>query len=215
MLTVLNIDEIKYDPTHFSEVRQRYQGIVQSLLDCSVDQIPEGIQPHELEKFKQVYLDSAFICRYRECTRYSDGFKTLTERDEHERLHTKPLRCADPSCEFFSRGFNSKTGLLKHNRKYHPSLDEVELPTFEPRREPEPVFVPPPVAAPPPPPPRDPTPSPPPSPDEIREQEIHRNPRKRERVSRAKKGLPVHKCNTCGKVPINSLIYLSCSRSCR
>ena len=54
MLTGLNSDEIKFDPTYFSEVSQRYQGIIRSLMDCSEDEIPDGIQPHEYEKFKQV-----------------------------------------------------------------------------------------------------------------------------------------------------------------
>jgi hypothetical protein len=174
---------------------------VRFLIDCPPDQIPNGILPHELEKFRQTYLDSAFICRYRECTRYSDGFKSALERDEHEKLHTKPLRCADPSCEFFSRGFTSKTGLLKHNKKYHPLPEEIELPAFEPRKEPEPVHIPAPVAPPPAPAPvREPTPPPPPPPEEIEEEEPERIVPKGKRESRAKKGKKVHGCETCGKV---------------
>jgi hypothetical protein len=93
------------------------------------------MQPQELEKFKQVYTDSAFICRYYGCERYSDGFSTSAERDTHEKMHEKPLRCSDPNCEFWTRGFTSKTGLQKHNRKYHPSPDELPLPEFKSMKE--------------------------------------------------------------------------------
>lgn len=182
------------------------------LIDSSVDNLPDGAQPRDLERFKKTYLDSAFICRYRECPRYSDGFTSATDRDAHESRHAKPLRCPDPSCEFFARGFTSKTGLLKHNRKYHPSPEEAALPEFEPRKPPEPQFVPP-SPPPPPPPPRDPTlpparvEAPPPESPETPHEEIRQSMPKAGRVSRAKKGLRVHKCDICGKV--QSPIFLA------
>jgi hypothetical protein len=198
----LKSEELKYDPTRFSEISQHYQEIVRSLMDYTADNIPAGIQLEELKKFKEIYLDSAFICRYRECPRYSDGFKSSAERDDHERLHTKPLRCADPSCDFFARGFTSKTGLNKHNRKYHPLPDEVDPPDFEPGKEQEPDRIPTP-----PPQPQAPAParraatpvrrSPEPEPART----VRQAPKPRaERVSRAKKGLPVHHCDLCPKV---------------
>jgi hypothetical protein len=203
----LKSEELKRDPTHFSAVSQHYQKIVQSLMGYTADELPEGIDPEELEKFKEIYLDSAFICRYRECSRYSDGFKSSAERDEHEKLHNKPLRCADPSCDFFGRGFTSKSGLNKHNRKYHPTFDEKELPKFEPGKEEESddIATPPPQAPPAPPqaPRRAASPrvrSPPPQ----QKKPVRQPPRPREeRVSRAKKGLPVHQCDICPKVRLH------------
>ncbi|TVY84848.1 Vegetative incompatibility protein HET-E-1 [Lachnellula suecica] len=150
----LKSDELRHDPTHFSEISQRYQNIVRNLIHCSPDSLPEGVQHYELQSFKQTYLDSAFICRYRECPRYSDGFGSSEERHNHEKIHTKPLRCVDPKCDFFARGFTSKTGLLKHNRKYHPLPEETAPPAFEPRKLPEVVPVPSPVQIPQPAPPR-------------------------------------------------------------
>jgi hypothetical protein len=199
----LKSDELKYDPTFFSQISQRYQRIVHRLIDSSGDDLPPGIDPSLLEVFKRIYSDSAFTCRYVECPRYSDGFRTSLDRDEHEKRHTKPLRCSVPTCDFFARGFTSKTGLLKHNRKYHPLPEEEELPEFEPRKEPEPQFVPP---APQLPPPRAATPpaaravTPPPrrSPEPEGDHATRNLPRKRE--SRARKGKPVHNCEDCGKV---------------
>ncbi|TVY46999.1 Vegetative incompatibility protein [Lachnellula occidentalis] len=200
----LKDEELRHDPTHFSDISQHYQNIVRTLMDCPVNKPPEGIHPQELHTFKQTYVDSAFICRYRECPRYSDGFKTSEDRDNHEKIHTKPLRCADPKCEFFARGFVSKTGLLKHNRKYHPSPEEEAPPAFEPRQAPEPPLVLPPdpalalALAPP-----LPVPSLPLVPNNVpnsRYQEqamLASTPR---RVSMAKKGLKVHNCNLCTKI---------------
>ena len=165
-----------------------------------MDEIPEGISPQELENFKEIYLDSAFICRYRKCSRYSNGFKSLRERDDHEKLHNNPLRCSDISCSFFERGFATKSGLSKHNRKYHPALEEAELPHFEPGKQQESEPSPPP----PPPPPVQTRPTSPPrpkNPEQAPERMSRYLPTPRhERVSRARKGLAVHRCTLCEKV---------------
>ena len=208
VLPGLKADELKFDPTFFSQISQRYQKIVHRLIDSSGDDLPPGIDPSLLEVFKRIYSDSAFTCRYVECPRYSDGFRTSLDRDEHEKRHTKHLRCSDPTCDFFARGFTSKTGLLKHNRKYHPLPEEVELPEFEPRKEPEPQFVPPAPQLPPPrpttpPAPRAPTP-PRRSPEPEEDHAARNLPRKR--VSKAKKGKLVHVCEDCGKVSRTQLL---------
>jgi hypothetical protein len=142
-----------------------------------------------LDSFRKVYGESEFTCRF-ECPRRSDGFSSLEKRDEHEKTHTKPFRCADPSCEFFDRGFASKTGLQKHNRKYHPSPENAELPKFGAKKPVEPPYVPPPA-----PPPREPTP---PSPEKAPERP--RVPVKKKRERTGKRGLRVHNCPNCSKV---------------
>jgi len=165
-----------------------------------MDDLPQGSQQHDLETFRRIYLDSAFTCCYRDCPRYADGFQSSVQLNEHEKHHAKPLRCADPSCEFFERGFNSRTGLLKHNRKYHPTPDEIELPKFEPAKEQMPQdimtypspqlqpLIPDRVVA---------SLTPPPQPEQDKQLP---QPTKRARVSRAKRGLKVHACDLCDKV---------------
>ena len=198
----LKNSEFEHDPTYFSKISECYQTIVRQLMECLADALPEGAQPQDLDKFRQIYSESAFICRYRDCARYSDGFKLSAARDEHEELHMKPLRCTDPSCDFFARGFKSKTGLLKHNRKYHPCPDEVEVPAFEVRNEVElqPVELQP-IALPPPEPAspvrRVETPPKSPTPEEV---DRRHPPPKRSRVSRAQRGMRVHECNNCLRV---------------
>jgi hypothetical protein len=127
-------EELRQDPTRFSEVSQRYQTIVNSLIQSSAESIPSGVQLEEVEVFKRVYTSSAFTCRYFECPQYSDGFPSSAGRAMHEKIHTEPLRCADPFCAFYARGFTSKTGLLKHNQKYHLASegpDELSFPRPE------------------------------------------------------------------------------------
>jgi hypothetical protein len=187
--------ELKHDPTYFSDISQRYQRIVQFFINCNVGDLPPGSSPEMLDQFRATYLDTAYICRYRNCPRFSDGFKTRPDRDNHERDHIKPLRCADPSCDYFDRGFSSRTGLVKHNRKCHPKPEELEPPTFESIKSPNPVSVLPlsslaPPRLPPPPPP------PPPPKKPVLQAEIV----KEQRISRAKRGHPVHECGICGKV---------------
>ncbi|EXJ84684.1 hypothetical protein A1O3_05354 [Capronia epimyces CBS 606.96] len=124
--------ELKHDPTHFSQISHRYQEVVLSLLTCQLDDVPSSVDQKTLVEFRKVYGESEFTCRFHDCPFHSDGFHTIQARNDHELSHVKTLRCADPTCEFFARGFSSKTGLLKHNRKYHPSPDEAQLPDFVP-----------------------------------------------------------------------------------
>ena len=155
-----------------------------------------------LNDFKSIYTDTAFLCRYLECPRHSNGFSSAEKRNLHESSHAKPLRCADSSCEFFTRGFNSKSGLVKHNRRYHPAPEEIDPPKFEPKKEETPPPLPPPP--PPPPPPVIPLvevsrPEPPKPPEPILKQVAQPRPVTK-RVSRAKRGVKVHNCHLCPKI---------------
>jgi hypothetical protein len=132
----LQNEELRQDPTRFSEVSQRYQTIVNSLIQSTSFSLLPGVQLQEVEEFKRVYTSSAFTCRYVECPRYSDGFPSSVDRAMHEKVHTEPLRCADPSCYFYAREFTGKTGLLKHNQKYHLAPEDPDELSF-PRPETE------------------------------------------------------------------------------
>ncbi|EXJ71755.1 uncharacterized protein A1O5_05565 [Cladophialophora psammophila CBS 110553] len=192
--------ELEHDPTLFSQISHRYQEVVLFLLTCKLDGVPPRIDQETLATFRKEYGESEFTCRFHECPFHSDGFHTIQARNNHELGHFKKLRCADPTCEFFARGFASRTGLLKHNRKYHPSPDEVQLPEFVPIRPqtpPPPPPAPPPLPAPnvsPAPSPTPPSVEPPPSPI------LESAPVKKVRQKRGKRGLPVHNCEFCGKV---------------
>ncbi|KAJ9503773.1 hypothetical protein H2202_000912 [Exophiala xenobiotica] len=200
--------EREHDPTHFSQISHYYQEVVLSLLTCKLGEVPPSIDQETLDTFRKVYGESEFTCRFHECAFHSDGFHTIQARNDHELTHVKTLRCADPTCEFFARGFASKTGLLKHNRKYHPGPDEGKLPEFVPVRIPSPPPIPPIPPAPPAPPipqtspaTNEPTVSTykhaPPRPTQ--ESDRWHAPVKKVRQKRGKRGLPVHNCE-CGKV---------------
>ncbi|KAI1610626.1 hypothetical protein EDD36DRAFT_467683 [Exophiala viscosa] len=124
--------ELEHDPTHFSQLSHRYHEVIASLLNCKLDDLPSSIDQETFRMFKETYGESEFTCRFHDCHFHSDGFKSIQQRDHHELSHVKKLRCADPTCVFFTRGFTSKTGLLKHNRKYHPSPEKGRLPDFVP-----------------------------------------------------------------------------------
>jgi hypothetical protein len=183
--------ELDNDPTQFSAISKSYQDTVRYLLGCPNTNLPEGISAATLASFKSVYTDSAFICRYLDCPRHSHGFSSATKRNDHENTHAKPLRCGYPSCEFFTRGFASRGGLLRHKNKCHPRLEDAEPPLFELRKE-----IPPPV------PPRRielptkelPKPGPPPAIQPIESEQPSK------RIKRGKRGMKVHKCHLCPKI---------------
>lgn len=186
---------MEHDPTHFSLVSHRYQEVVLSLLSCEVDDLPSSIDQQTLVAFRKTHGESEITCRFHDCPFHSDGFETVQKRNDHELSHVKTLRCDVPTCECFARGFASKSGLLKHNRKYHPSPHEGNLPEFVPVRHPTPPPAPavPPVPNVPIPPPRN---QPPSGVRELPELQTL----KKVRQKRGKRGLPVHECELCRKV---------------
>lgn len=206
----LEAKELSNDPTYFSAISKQYQNAVQFLLECNNDNLPPDITPSMLMDFKTIYTDTAYLCRYLDCPRHSNGFPSAERRAQHESSHAKPLRCADSSCEFFARGFTSKSGLLKHNKKYHPAPEEIDPPIFEPRREetPPPPPPPPPVVV------EAPRPEPPKPVENVAKPVPKPQPVATKRVSRAKRGLKVHDCDRCPKIysraeGLRSVILLS------
>ena len=117
------------DPTYFSEILQRYQDIVELLLDATS---PNDLMEEEqkfVADFRETNRDT-FSCRYRKCQRYVYGFASRKEREKHETLHLKTFKCIDYMCEFYSSGFRTKKALQKHNSKYHAKQEEAEIPVF-------------------------------------------------------------------------------------
>jgi hypothetical protein len=90
-----------------------------------------GEDPRFIYKFIETYGASAFVCRYSSCSRSSNGFGSLRKREQHEALHAKRLKCTESSCEFYISGFTTKWALQRHNRKYHPKIAQVEIPTIQ------------------------------------------------------------------------------------
>ncbi|KAH6711796.1 hypothetical protein BKA61DRAFT_693710 [Leptodontidium sp. MPI-SDFR-AT-0119] len=187
-----NLKELKRDPTHFSAISQHHQKIRASSWKSSKSS----------RRFTSTPPSSAAIVN-------ATGIRTASKRQQiamSTRDYTTSHSAAPTylSCDFFGRGFTSKSSLNKHNRKYHPTFNEKELPKFEPGKEEDSdnMATPPPQAPPtlPQAPRRAASPrarSAPPQPNRPERQP----PRPREeRVSRAKKGLPVHQCDTCPKV---------------
>lgn len=164
--------------------------MVQFLMNCSANEIPATISDQEYQKFKAMYSDTAFMCRSIECAHSIDGFRTETERDNHESSkHVTVLRCDDSTCDYYVSGFTSRRSLVKHNKRYHP-LAIAELPTFGiPVSTPEEEDV------------EGESPGP--------ASNVKYTP-VRKRVSKAKRGLPVHVCQICEPPtvfpPINSFV---------
>jgi hypothetical protein len=77
------------------------------------------VDSKELHVFRETYGPSAFVCRYLYCTKATDGFDTLRERDSHEATHQRKFRCAYSTCVHFARGFATRAVLNKHNEMYH------------------------------------------------------------------------------------------------
>ncbi len=109
---------------------QRYQDMTESALS-DPDFTIQGVDATLIAKFTEAYGDTAFMCRYRRCPRSTDGFETAKKRQKHEFLHTKRLKCADATCEFYISGFSTKSALQAHNRRYHAKAPSAAVPTLE------------------------------------------------------------------------------------
>ena len=119
MLLVLSTFQLDHDPTLLSEASVQYQAIVELILASSSPAASKTITFEILQRFREVYGETAFVCRHLHCPRATSGYKSSDERNKHEKVHVKTLRCADSACEFYVGGFTSKTAVRKHNNKYH------------------------------------------------------------------------------------------------
>lgn len=128
--TDFQIYEVENDPTYFSEVLRHYQSTVESLLSHSTSETLEAIDQEDLNYFRKTYGDSSYVCRYRQCPRASNGFRSQKDREAHEVLHVKRFKCADTSCEFYTVGFASKNALKTHDQKYHTKQKDKDIPKF-------------------------------------------------------------------------------------
>ena len=70
----------------------------------------------------------AFLCRYRNCPRAAQGFRTAELREKHEESHGPRFQCAHAPCGFFGMTFNSRAAMKKHAAQYHDEEDTASVP---------------------------------------------------------------------------------------
>ena len=76
----------------------------------------------------------AFLCRYRNCPRAAQGFRTAELREKHEESHGPRFQCAHVPCGFFGMTFNSRAAIKKHAAQYHDEENTATVPNTLIRR---------------------------------------------------------------------------------
>jgi hypothetical protein len=115
----ISSDVCDADPTFFSAIRHHYQETVEAILESRTPQLDLTSREKEINSFREMCGESLFLCRYIQCGRATDGFNTAQQRDTHEASHERRFRCGHTTCVYFSRGFPTRSGLNRHNSKYH------------------------------------------------------------------------------------------------
>jgi hypothetical protein len=98
--------------------------MLECLLSGEGDHLLSDINGYQLRNFRDTYGTSAFVCRYLHCSKATDGFDSLQQRDTHEAKHQRKFRCAHPFCAYFHSGFTTRSALKKHNQKYHGAVED-------------------------------------------------------------------------------------------
>ncbi len=114
------------DPSMFSKLRFEYIRFVHNIL--SMNHIL-GISDTQLARFQQTEGKSAFVCRFQGCLRYTDGYPTASECEEHELSHVRRFFCNEPSCPFKRIPLTSNTALQQHNKIYHAEKYGIDTST--------------------------------------------------------------------------------------
>ncbi|KAH7355162.1 hypothetical protein BKA65DRAFT_581895 [Rhexocercosporidium sp. MPI-PUGE-AT-0058] len=115
---VVSLETCASDPSWFSAACHYYQAALEVLLDPDFSKYPtQGLQ-----SFRDMYRDSAFACRYLHCSRATDGFDSLQQRQKHESKHQRVYRCDITTCMDFKKGFATRGQLGKHANTYHARL---------------------------------------------------------------------------------------------
>lgn len=113
----------KQDPTIFSNLFREYTQLLHKLL--TIDHI-DGLSDAQLAKFRDLYGQTAFMCRMQACIRSSDGFPTKSECEVHELCHFKRFFCDDSSCQYSRMPLMSAAALQKHNHTYHTDRHGID-----------------------------------------------------------------------------------------
>jgi hypothetical protein len=114
------------DPTHLSSLQQCLQATHEKLLQMDSSQCPPYVALNDLQAYKGVFGPQGFCCRFRSCPASESGLPSIVLRTNHETEHFPTHSCKE--CDFSVRGFKSKGALNRHTMKYHPKLQQMELP---------------------------------------------------------------------------------------
>ena len=110
------------DPSLFPRTRCRYQAIVEEIMEM------EEPDKQLLATFLLRHASGAFLCRYRNCPRAEQGFRTSEHREKHEESHRPRFQCTHASCGFFGTTFNSRAAMKKHAGQYHDDENTASVP---------------------------------------------------------------------------------------
>jgi hypothetical protein len=99
---------------------------MEALLDARPSPRFPSIGEDALQSFRKKFGPSAYVCRYLQYSRATNGFDSAKQRTAHEATHQRKFRCEHPSCAYFSSGFATRSALKKHNENYHPVIQSTE-----------------------------------------------------------------------------------------
>ncbi len=124
MLTshVASADRNCFDQNLFTDIRARYQSIVEDLLAI------ENPNDANLRTFQARHESGAFFCRYPNCPRSTIGFDSVELRKHHEDGHAPRFRCIDAACGFNGWTFKNREALDKHTSCYHEEEKIISIP---------------------------------------------------------------------------------------
>lgn len=114
--------ENNHGPTLFPLIRARYQRFVEEILGS------EQVSDTGLSDFKARHDSCAFLCRYPNCPRALQGYKTLELRQTHEKSHKPRFRCAEATCGFFGSRFSTRAAAKRHAAQYHDEERTASIP---------------------------------------------------------------------------------------
>jgi hypothetical protein len=80
----LSLEICASDPSHLSSTQYYYQVALEALLSLAFPLLSGSHSVKELQKFREIYGNSAFTCRYPHCERALDGFTSHQDREKHE-----------------------------------------------------------------------------------------------------------------------------------
>ncbi|KAI9737414.1 MAG: hypothetical protein M1834_009568 [Cirrosporium novae-zelandiae] len=110
------------------KVLQKYETILEGLLDKPADYTPQGITKDEFQAFRQLFKTSIFMCRYQACHQSGICFATSHKRKKHEDNHTPIHYCSDSRCGI---SLKSARAMNQHMKTYNTKLEE-EVSMFNP-----------------------------------------------------------------------------------
>jgi hypothetical protein len=107
-----------------SALRESFQRNRDFLADPTQTPFKLTLSKQDLKSLEDLYGKNRYKCSKLDCQWFYNGYDKAKDKKRHMDHHERPFRCGFPGCSGEDFGLTSKHDLGKHNKSFHPTMDD-------------------------------------------------------------------------------------------